>query len=232
MFFVEVWFFFHLEIIICITGDKMAASKSCSKCEKGRGTFFCVGCEAYFCRRCYEQHRQEMANHLEGFFGHHNELRQQINKETEEKNFDSSLMIEIEDWQTKTIEKVKRVAEQAKQQVVKLLNSKKTEIKSEFEKFSEELIQLKENDDFLEYDLERLKQTVDQLNQKLKELSKQPEIKLCKEQSDQIEWDTLIYIREKTSFAAPQPSPEPIGKFIIRFVFTLRVAQFCSLIYL
>ncbi len=195
----------------------MAASKSCSKCEKGRGTSFCVGCQAYFCRRCHEQHRQEMANQLEGFIGNHNELRQQINKKTEEKNFDSSLLIEIEDWQTKTIEKVKRVAEQAKQQVVKLLNSKKTEIKSEFEKFSEELIQLKENDDFLEYDLERLKQTVDQLNQKLKELSKQPEIELCKEQSDEIEWDSLIYIRDKTSFAAPQPSPKPIGKFIIRF---------------
>jgi hypothetical protein len=221
-----------LEIIICVNGDKMAAPKSCSKCEKGRGTFHCVGCDAYFCKKCHQQHRDDMADQLEGLIGNRNELRQQINKETEEKNFGSPLLIEIEDWQTKTIEKVKRVAEQAKQQVVKLLNSKKTEIKSEFEKFSEKLIQLKENDDFLEYDLERLKQTVDQLNQKLKELSKQPEIDLCKEQSDQIEWDTLIYIREKTSFAAPQPSPKPIGKFIIRFVFTLHVAQFCSLVYL
>ncbi len=224
MFFVEVWFFFYLEIIICVPGDKMAAPKSCSKCEKGRGTFHCVGCDAYFCRRCYERHRQEMANQLEGFIGQHNELRQQINKETEEKNFDSPLLIEIEDWQRKTIEKVKKVAEQAKQQIVKLLNSKKTEIKSEFEKFSEELIQLKESEDFLEYDLERLKQTVDQLNQKLRKLSKQPEIELCKEKSHQIEWDTLIYTREKTSFAAPQPSPKPIGKFIIRFFFTLHVA--------
>jgi uncharacterized coiled-coil DUF342 family protein len=192
-------------------------------CEKGRGTFFCVGCQAYFCKKCHQQHRDDLGNQLEGFIGNHNELKYQITKATEEKNLDSPLLAEIEDWKRKTVEKVEKVAEQAKKQVIKLLNSKKTEIKSEFEKFSQKLIQLKENEDFIESDLEHLKQTIDQLNQKLKELSKQPEVELCKEQSDQIDWDTLIYIREKELFT-PKPSPpQPVSKFIIRFVFTLHV---------
>jgi vacuolar-type H+-ATPase subunit E/Vma4 len=164
-----------------------------------------------------------MANQLEGFIGDRNGLQYQITEATKEENFDSPLLVEIEDWQSKTIEKVKRVAEQAKKQVIKLLNSKKTEIKSEFEKFSQELIQLKENEDLLENDLEYLKQTVGELNQKLKELSKQPGIELCKEQSDQIEWDTLIYIREKTSFTLKPLHPKPLSKFIIEFIFTLHV---------
>jgi chromosome segregation ATPase len=201
----------------------MATPKSCSRCEKGRGTSFCVGCQAYFCKKCHQQHRDDMANQLEGFIENRNELQYQITKATEEKNFDSPLLVEIEDWQSKTIEKVKKVAEQAKEQVIKLLNSKKTEIKFEFEKFSKELIQLKDNDDLLENDLEHLKQTVGELNQKLKELSKQPEIELCKEQGNQIEWDILIYIREKTSFTPKPPRPKPLGKFIIEYIFTLHV---------
>ncbi len=201
----------------------MATPKSCSRCEKGRGTSFCVGCQAYFCKKCHQQHRDDMANQLEGFIGDRNGLQYQITEATKEENFDSPLLVEIEDWQSKTIEKVKRVAEQAKKQVIKLLNSKKTEIKSEFEKFSQELIQLKENEDLLENDLEYLKQTVGELNQKLKELSKQPGIELCKEQSDQIEWDTLIYIREKTSFTLKPLHPKPLSKFIIEFIFTLHV---------
>jgi vacuolar-type H+-ATPase subunit E/Vma4 len=204
----------------------MTTIKNCSKCEKGRGTFFCVGCEAYFCKKCHEQHRNDMANQLEEFVENRNQLHRQITEATKEENFSSPLLIEIEDWKTETIRKVEEAAEHAKQRAIELLNSKNKEIKSEFEKFSQELVRLRETQDFLEFDLESLTEAVNQLNQKLKKLNKQPEIELCKEQSDQIEWDTLIYIREKIPATSERscPEPEPVGKFIIRFVFTSCVA--------
>jgi chromosome segregation ATPase len=187
----------------------MATPKSCSKCEKGTGAYYCVGCEAYFCKRDYQQHREKMANQLDGFIENRNELQEQINKVTDEKGFRSPLLAEIDDWQRTTIEKVEKVAKQARQQVIELLNSKKVNIKSRFANFSQELIQLKETEDFVEYDLKRLEQTVHQLNEELTRLSAPPEIELCMEQSNQIAWDTLIYVKEKPSFAAKQQRQQP-----------------------
>jgi hypothetical protein len=98
------------------------------------------------------------------------------------------------------------------------------EIKSHFEKFSQELVQLKETEDFVEHDLKRLQQTVHELNQELKRLTEPPEIELCMEQSNQIVWDTLIYVQEKPSFAAKQQrqQQEVNGKCIVRSVFLVR----------
>jgi len=174
-----------------------------------------------------------MANQLDGFVENRNELQEKINKATQEKDIRSPLLVEIDDWQRTTIEKVEKVAEQARRQVLKLLNSKKVNIKSQFENFSQELIQLRETEDFVEYDLKRLEQTVHQLKQELKRLSEPSEIELCMEQSNQIAWDTLIYIKEKPSYTAKQQRQQEnvTGKFIARFLFLIRECLTCDLFY-
>ncbi|CAF1254625.1 unnamed protein product [Rotaria sordida] len=112
----------------------------------------------------------------------------------------SVVLMEIDDWERTTIEKVKTVAEQARQQLIKLPKSKKVETESRFEKFCQDLISLKETGDFVEHDLKYLQQTVDQLHQDLKRLTESFELELCTEQSNQIKWDTLIYIKEKPTY--------------------------------
>jgi chromosome segregation ATPase len=162
-----------------------------------------------------------MANQLNGFTGDRNELQDKINKATQQEELHSPLLTEIDNWRETTIEKVKKVAEQARQQVLKLLNAKKVEIKSHFEKFSQEFIQLKETEDFVENDLKHLEKTIHELKQELKQLNEPPEIQLRMEQSNQIAWDTLIYVKEKTSFAGkPQRQQQKVyGKCIVRCVF-------------
>lgn len=173
-----------------------------------------------------------MANQWDGFIKNRNELQEQINKGTDGKNFLSPLLAEIDDWQRKTIEKVEKAAKQARQQVIELLNSKKVNIKSRFENFSQELIQLKETEDFVEYDLKRLEQTIHQINQDIKRLSAPPEIELCMEKSNQIAWDTLIYVKEKPSFAAKQQTQQKVnGEFISRFFFSVRECLMCDFFY-
>jgi DNA primase len=161
-----------------------------------------------------------MANQLDGFIEDCNDLQDKINKAMEHKNFDSPLLIEIDEWEKTTIEKVKQVAEQARQQVVQLMNSKKVKIKAQFEKFSQKLIQLKEPNDFVEHDLKQLEQTVHQLNQDLKQLSQVPEIQLHMEQSNQTAWDSLIYVEEKPVYTIKQELQRQVnGKFISRSFF-------------
>ncbi len=176
----------------------MATPKNCSKCETGAGVNFCIGCEAYFCEEDYQHHRGKMADELCRLIECGNALQDKINRATQHKYSNSSLLIQIDEWQRVTIEKVEQIAEQARQQVVKLLNSKDMEIKTQFEKFSQELIQLKETENLVERDLERLEQTIYQLNQDLKRLSQTPEIELHTERSNQIVWDSLIYVVEKS----------------------------------
>jgi phage-related minor tail protein len=136
---------------------------------------------------------------VEVICGDRNDLQDKINKATQNKDSHSPLLARIDEWQGTTIEKVKQVAEQARNEAKRLLDSKRTEITSQFEKVSKELVQIKETEDFVEQDLVRLKQTVHQLNQSLKELAQPPTIELRTEQSDRIEWNRLMYVEAKVS---------------------------------
>jgi chromosome segregation ATPase len=194
----------------------MATSKQCSMCEKGTGKYFCIGCEEYFCKKDFHNHREILNNELDGFVEDRNTLQEKIAKATQQKNILSPLLLQIDDWQKKMIENVKQAAEQARQHVIRMLNSKQIEINSKFEKFSQELINLKETEDFVEPDLKRLKQTINQLNQDLKHLAQPPEIELHVEESQSVAWDRLIYVVEKTktNYYTKQRQQPEIGEFI------------------
>jgi hypothetical protein len=116
-----------------------------------------------------------------------NELQTKINVDTPDEDYHCSLLTEIDDWQRTTIKKVTKTAEQIRQQVIQCLKLKKLKTKSHFEKFSQDLNQLKETGDFVESDLKQLEQIFDQLKHNLKQLHKSPELELCTKRSQQIE---------------------------------------------
>ncbi|CAF1180524.1 unnamed protein product [Adineta steineri] len=156
----------------------MATPKNCSKCTKGKGSFFCIGCEEYFCKKDYGDHRAMMDNELDRFIEDCNTLQEKINTITQNKNFDSLLLTEIDNWEKTIIDKVKKVAEQVREQFIKLASAKEMETKSKFEKYRQNLNQLKETGDFVEHDLKYLELTVYQLNQDLKRLNQPLEFEL------------------------------------------------------
>jgi hypothetical protein len=100
--------------------------------------------------------------------------------------------------------------------VKQILNSKRIEITTQFETLSQELVQRKETEDFVETDLAQLRQKIQQLNQNLKSLNQPPAIELHTEQSDKIVWNRLIYVEEEYTHRrrSPPPSqPPPIYQF-------------------
>ncbi len=139
-------------------------------------------------------------NNMDGLIEGRNDLQEKINKASQNKNARSPLYAQIDEWQRTTIEKVMAAAEQARQQITKILNSKRIEITTQFETLSQELIQRKESENFVEYDIARLKQKIQQLNQDLNSLIQPPAIELHTEQSDQIAWDNLIYVENKSTY--------------------------------
>jgi chromosome segregation ATPase len=183
-------------------------------CDKGQGTCLCAGCKKHFCFKDFKSHRDMLFNEIEGIIENRNDLQEKINKASQHKDARSPLFAEIDTWQTITIEKVKAAAEQARQQAMKILNSKRTEIKTQFETLSQELIQRKDSENFVEDDIARLKKKIQHLNTDLKSLIQPPAIELHTEQSDQITWNRVIYVENKSvNIAKPsrfsQQSNEP-----------------------
>jgi DNA repair exonuclease SbcCD ATPase subunit len=196
----------------------MASSNRCSVCPKGAGTCFCPGCKAYFCDKDFKQHREMLFNSLDELTVDRNDLQEKINKASSKKQFGSSLLSRIDEWQEITIGKVKQAAEQARQQALKIMNSKREEITRQFQTLSQELEQLRETEGVLEQDLARLKQQIGQLNKGLEQLSQPSVGELNVKQSDQIVWNRMIYVEEKSAHADyQQHRPQLRGQYLNRF---------------
>jgi hypothetical protein len=120
----------------------------------------------------------------------------------------SSLLSQIDDWQKVTIEKVSRAAEEARQQAIQFMRRKKAEIVEGFESVGKEIRTRQGTGDFVEYDLERLKQSINRLQQDLEQFIQRP-IELNVKKSNQIDWNNLIYAdyqsadNRSKSFQAP-----------------------------
>jgi uncharacterized phage infection (PIP) family protein YhgE len=196
----------------------MASSDCCSVCRKGAGTSICRGCKELFCDDDFKDHRGMLINKLDELTADRNDLQEKINKATSHNQSSSSFLSRIDEWQQATIEKVKQAAEQARQQVSQIINSKREDITRQFQTMSQNMKQLRDTKGVVEHDLARLKQQIEQLNEDLKQLSQPPTVELNVKQSDKIEWHRMICVEEKPVYAANEQSQsQPRGKHVNRF---------------
>lgn len=205
----------------------MATPKRCSTCQKEIGAMHCIGCDGYFCTKDFRGHREILFNEMDGLIEKRNHLQVQINDVAQKKHSSSPLVRQINEWEKITIEKIKQAADQARQQVGQLLNSKQERISTEFKTFSQELAHLKETENFVEYDLARLTRMIDRFYQDLQQITQSPVIELHMEQSDRIEWNRLIYVDEKTNNTQYQQRREQAPrKSFYKFLNEQRVVLF------
>jgi chromosome segregation ATPase len=175
----------------------MATSKRCSVCNKELGPMYCTGCDEYFCRKDFKIHCEEMYIEMDNIVEERNRLQDEINNGVQHNDQENPLIAQIDKWQKSTIEKVKQVAAQARHQASELLNAKRVKINTEFKNFSQELAHLKESENYVEHDLKRLNEMINQFKQDLKQSAQPTTIVLHTEQSDGINWESLIYVEEK-----------------------------------
>ena len=188
----------------------MATSNRCFTCQKASGAYFCAGCKVYFCMKDLRNHHNQLLHELDVLVEDRNELHEQISKGAQQGHSVSGLLAQIDEWQKITVEKVKQAADRVRQQVSIIMNAKQTEITTKFETFSKELVHMKETEEFAHDDLTRLQQMIQDLNQDLKQLAHPPSVELRTEQSNQIDWNRLIYVVQKTSRIEPQVQPKPV----------------------
>lgn len=190
-------------------------ANQCSVCQKELGTSYCTGCGVYFCTKDFKNHRGILSRGIDTVITHRNDLQEKIHKATQRDNPHSPLLARIDEWEKVMIEKVKLVAENTRQQVAQLLNSKRVKLNNDFRRFSHELVHLKETENFVEHDLSRLKHMIQQFNYELKQLTKPLTIELHTQQSDRIVWSQLIYAEEKSTYAGIQQRQQQVKGMII-----------------
>lgn len=183
----------------------------CSVCHKQLGTSYCTGCGVYFCTQDFKNHRGHLFYEMDTLITHRNDLQNRINSATRRTETNSVLFAQIDDWQKMMIEKVKIVAEHTRGQVTELLNSKRTKLTNDFKRFSQELVELKQTENFVEHDLSRLKYMIHQFNQELKLLQKPLTIVLHTEMTDRLVWSRLIYAEEVSTYAGLQSRRYELG---------------------
>ncbi|CAF1022644.1 unnamed protein product [Adineta steineri] len=185
----------------------MAKSNQCSTCQKPIGIIHCVGCDGYFCTKDFKGHREILFTEMEKLVEERNKLQEKITKATKGNSLSNPLIEEINAWEKTTIEKVRQTAEQVRQQANQLMNSKSMKTTNEFRSFSDELANMKETEDYVEHDLARLKQKIDQFNVELTQLSHGTIIELNKEENERINWNRMIYVQEKPVEVERQQTP-------------------------
>jgi hypothetical protein len=179
-------------------------SNLCSVCQKQLGTSYCTGCGVYFCTKDFKSHRGVLFNEMDTLIAHRNDLQEKITRAIQYSESHSPLMTKIDEWQKMMMEKVKIVADHTRKHVIELLNLKRVRLDDDFQRFSEELFDLKQTENFVEHDLSRFKYMVYQFNQELKQINKPITITLHTEVSDRLVWSRLIYAEEKSTYARIQ----------------------------
>ncbi|CAF3269354.1 unnamed protein product [Rotaria sp. Silwood2] len=170
----------------------------CSICQKNAGKCMCDGCKNYYCVKHFNQHRQQLSMDFDDkVVRTHDELMEQMDRANQSKAAASELFDEIDRWEIVTIDKVYKAAEQARHQLTQLLTRDKDALTNDFEIMTKEIRNRRDEDDFDENDIERLRQKINQIQISLQEFIRPTKTKAIIVTNEQIDWNRLIYVEKE-----------------------------------
>jgi hypothetical protein len=144
----------------------------CVKCGKERSTLKCAGCSQDFCYNHLTDHRQEISEQLDEIEMNRDLLRQTINEQTN-KSKQHSLIQQIDQWEKDSIHIIEQTAKECRdllfQHTAKYIN----QIEINLAKLTDEMREIRKENDFNEIDLIQLKNKLSQL---ATELDKPPNV--------------------------------------------------------
>jgi hypothetical protein len=137
---------------------------SCNKCGKTGVILLCNGCNKTLCFKHVNEHKEELEKELEDLINKENEFENNLCK------IDDShyLFNEIDQWKKESIEQIKQIAKQAKQDLRLLINQSNQKLIINSQKIKEELLLLKQSEDLSEIKLIKL---INQFNDLKKEIN-------------------------------------------------------------
>ena len=142
-----------------------AVKKPCAKCDKGAGQVMCDGCQRYFCVKHLLEHRQELTQQMDALTLEHDQLQQSLMGESSGRQ--RSLHTRIDQWESRSINRIHQVADEVRSKLRKSLEDQKTNIRGSLHQVSRELQESRQTETFTEIELnkwmDRLKELREQL---------------------------------------------------------------------
>ncbi|CAF4844519.1 unnamed protein product, partial [Rotaria sp. Silwood2] len=131
-------------------------SSLCSVCNKPSARSFCIGCEKYFCRKDFQEHEQNLSSTFaKEIVGSYDELFD-LTKKSEKSNYLSlNVFAKVEQWKQTTMNKVEKVAEKVRDELIQLIEDQKITIIKQFEPIAKEIHSLQQ-ENVIETDIDRL----------------------------------------------------------------------------
>ena len=142
----------------------------CVVCNKERRTYLCDGCSQRFCREHLDEHQKNLEQGFDQLTTNHDELRQMIN-DRKQHSRKHPIIKEIDQWEINAIEKIKQTANQCRERVINLTGSSIVEIEGKLDQLAQQMTKMRQEKEFNDLDLYRLKQQLNQLQNELIQLS-------------------------------------------------------------
>ena len=137
----------------------MSKQKQCVTCSKSGGILICDGCQQTFCGKHVIEHRQELANQLDGIMQEHDLLQQELTRSSDE----HVLLQKINKWEKESITKIQVAAEAARADLREMIENSKKQLSRSCHDIAVNLRSSREADDFSENDLNRWTQQLKEL---------------------------------------------------------------------
>jgi hypothetical protein len=171
----------------------------CTSCNERNGNTRCEGCNTLFCLPCMTQHHEELAQQFQLLMDVRNEIKQSLDipSSTSTNRKQVPCLIEIDEWEREIIQRIQKIAANARQNVNELIMKHESEISDPFEQISVHIEQQQKEGNYLENDIERVKNQLDALKNDIRHVNEK--IRVDSTISNNIEWDALIYVIEEES---------------------------------
>ncbi|CAF1254190.1 unnamed protein product [Rotaria sordida] len=138
-------------------------SNLCSICNKPSAKYLCIGCKKCFCAKNFNEHEQQLSIKFDNeIVRSHDELLDQIRKFKKSNSLSLDLFNLIEQWKNMTINKV----EKAQHELTELIDKQRIAIIKQFESITREIRYRREEENFVDNDIDELKQKLEQFTQK------------------------------------------------------------------
>ncbi|CAF1474139.1 unnamed protein product, partial [Adineta steineri] len=134
----------------------MANNKTlCFTCKKEKITYPCEGCSQRFCFTDLADHKQLLNDELNRIINNYDEFKQTIHEQKQNPHH-HSLIKQINQWETTSIEKIQQKAQKGRKIVISSLQTCINDIELKFHDLSKQIKQIHKEHEFNEINLNHL----------------------------------------------------------------------------
>ena len=171
----------------------MAKAALCPNCDKQEGIVPCLGCNKTFCVKHFQTHRQNLSIELEHVVTRRNML-QEYYFNTAAPTLDPTKFDAwntIDEWEQTMKKEIGRTADQARKQLDVYSQQSRSRIEQQLNQMTEIIQQKMERENFMEEDIEKLTQQIDQMEEGIQTNKYHPQIEIV---SQPIDWNTSMQV--------------------------------------